>query len=34
MTTGKDRVEDFTVNWTLEVVALAVAGVDSAMARA
>jgi hypothetical protein len=34
MTTENDRVEDFTVNRTLEVVVLAVTGVDSATVRA
>jgi hypothetical protein len=34
MTTSKDRIEHLTVNWTLEVVVLAVADVDIATAEA
>jgi hypothetical protein len=34
MPTSNDRIEHLTVNWTLEVVVLAVADVDTATAEA
>jgi hypothetical protein len=34
MTTSNDRIEDLTMNWTLEVVVSPVADVDIAMAEA
>jgi hypothetical protein len=34
MTTSNDRIEDLTMNWTLEVVVLPVADFDIAMAEA
>jgi hypothetical protein len=34
MTTSNDRIEDLTMNWTLEVVVLPVADFDIAMAAA
>jgi len=34
MTTSNDRIEDLTMNWTLEAVVLPVADVDIATAEA
>ena len=34
MTTSNDRIENLTMNWTLEVVVAPVAGVDIATAEA